>query len=112
MQLWLGIIGEQQFRGNLLLNPRNKIRCGLKIEWNYDRAAQQTTVKSCDPLRTVLAPKQHAIARADLSPFELTRKLKSSRRETRIRPSRDPQPAPVDHGDLLSTGDADAHETS
>jgi hypothetical protein len=106
IESWLRIIGEQQFRRNLLLNSRDKIRCGLEIDWNNDRAAQETTIKSDNPLGAILTPKQDAIAGANVSRLEFSCELKSTRCEPCKGPSCDPQTAPVHHRDLLASRDA------
>jgi hypothetical protein len=62
IQLGLWFVCQQQFRGNLLLDSGCEIRRALQIEWYCDSAAQQATVKSCDPLGTVLAPEEHTVA--------------------------------------------------
>src|ERR1043165_574165 len=102
----LRFVSEQQFGGDLLLDARGKVARGLQIERHHDRATQQATVESNNPLGTILTPEDHAIAGADPARLKLARKLKCTRSKTRVRPARDSQPAPVNDSGLLAAGDA------
>src|SRR6185369_1464327 len=88
--------------GDLLLHTSDKVRRRFQIERNDNYAAQQATVKARDPLRTVLAPEEHAIASDNVSRLELTRELKRRRSKPPVGPARKPHSHLVRHGSLLA----------
>ena len=56
-------IAHSQFRRNVGCHAGGKIRRSKSVQGNGQNATQQAAMEGRDPLRAILSPKQHAIAR-------------------------------------------------
>ncbi len=56
-------IADNQRRPHITRHPRSKLRRPIRIQRNRDHSTQHASIKRGDPLRAILRPQHHPIAR-------------------------------------------------